>query len=80
MVDKNSQSVTNVFMLLAVLAMAALAWSVSQRGGGDTQELFVPGLAGNINAVDTVQVRAGGEDPRTPTRSVRRARGRRSSR
>ena len=58
MVDKNSQSVTNVFMLLAVLAMAALAWSVSRQGGNEADRLLLPELTDNLNAVSAIQITA----------------------
>ncbi|MDP6437421.1 MAG: hypothetical protein QF790_10090 [Gammaproteobacteria bacterium] len=41
MIDEKSRSVTSLFMLLAILVMAALAYSVSQRSD-DSEGAFAP--------------------------------------
>ena len=45
MIDKKSRSVTSLFMLLAILVMAALAYSVSQRSTDSHAALTAPGAA-----------------------------------
>ena len=57
MVDQNTKSVTNLFMVLAVLAMAALAYSVSQRSGTNTEQpLLAPELAEQIASIESVSI------------------------
>jgi hypothetical protein len=56
-VDQNTKSVTNLFMVLAVLAMAALAYSVSQRSASDSEQpLLVPALSDQLNDIQSVSI------------------------
>jgi len=59
-VDKNSKSVTSLFIVLALLALIALAVSVSQNDNQDNRSVLVPGLAEQLNNVDAVRIIAPG--------------------
>jgi hypothetical protein len=58
--DKNSKSVTSLFIVLALLALAALALSVGSKQGSGSQKKLAPGLSEQIAEVSAVKIVAAG--------------------
>jgi hypothetical protein len=54
--DKNSKSVTSIFIVLALLALAALAVSVGQRSQQGDGETLLADLAGQLSQVSAVRL------------------------
>ena len=65
---ESSRNVTSIFMVVALIAMAALAVSVSQRSDPESQpdSILLPGLAENLLAMERIT-----DFPATHIRSVR---------
>lgn len=65
---ESSRNVTSIFMVVALIAMAALAVSVSQRSDRESQPdpILLPGLAENLLAMERIT-----DFPATHIRSVR---------
>lgn len=60
--DSNSKSVTSLFIVLALLALLALAVSVSKQDDADEQKIFAPQLSAGLNDITAIRVLTGGDN------------------
>ena len=58
--DSNSKSVTSLFIVLALLALLALAVSISKQDDADEQKIFAPQLSAGLNDITAIRVLTGG--------------------
>ena len=59
--DKNSKNVTSLFIILALLALAALAVSVNRQSSETEQQALIPELQDKINSVTALRIYSAGD-------------------